>query len=483
MTTKRTFFTFLLVALLLAPAGILAQEEEEADKNAFGDFDVGNVLDEKSTLSALLGYTNIGGQNYIGMRLQPELALGKLGIGLDVPLLFSLNGEGFRTEEFTSGVGWLRMIRYVRWGVKKRDPVYVRLGDLSGSWIGYGILLDNYTNSTSYEKRKLGITWDILVKNVFGVEGLYSDIDSKSFNLLAIRPYVKPLGATDIPIFRTIDIGFTYITDHDNTEVTTEKHTYAANQYIKDGVSAWAIDVGIMPLNTSFMQLKLYAQYGSLAKNKSTEFEEYRKNLTNEMAENAENYKRGSGMGIGADFRFKLLGNVLRIDSRLERLWYKQYFMPQFFNAAYEMNKDVRYETLLNANAKRGVFGSLSVTALDRIRVGGSLMIPDNVSESDPAIVTLNLDASRLTKKIILTGQYVKAGLADLKDAFKLDERSLLTVRAGYKVYKFLVVGVDYKWTWSVMEDGVLKANNYVTPYVGFHMPINLGRQDSEYED
>ncbi len=486
METKKRILTLLFAVLAFVPIGVLAQDgNQEAGNNAFENFDITNVLDEQSSLGANLGYTSIGGQKYLGFRLQSELAFGKFGVGIDVPLMFSLEGEGLRTEEFTSGVGWLRMIRYLRWGVKKRDPLYIKVGDLTGEWIGYGLLVDNYTNATSFEKRKLGVTWDILVKNFIGVEGLYSDIDMKSFNLLAIRPYLKPFGNTSIPILRTMDMGFTYVTDHDDTE--TDKLTYYPNEYIKDGVSAWAVDVGFMPINMSFMQLKVYAQYGGLAKNTSKAFEDYRNTLLgSELAESAQNYDGSTGMGVGADFRFKLLGNVLRVDSKLERLWYKKYFMPQFFNAAYELKKDDRYKELITTDAKEGVYGALSVTALEKVRIGGSLMIPDKLSETAPAILTLHLDASQLIDKVILTGHYVKADLANLKDAFKLDERSLLTVRAGYKVYKFLVVGMDYKWTWSVMEDGKLKADNYATPYIGFHMPLNLGKKSSggvEYDD
>lgn len=489
MKKKNKILAYLFALLLVIPMGVMAQEETE-ESNGLGDFDVTNALDEQSSLGAMLGYTSIGGQKYIGMRIQPELAFGKFGVGLDIPLMFSLDGGGLRTEEFKSGVGWLRIIRYLRWGVKKRDPFYIRVGDLSGSWIGYGMLLDNYTNASSFEKRKLGVTWDILVKNFIGVEGLYSDIDAKSFNLLAIRPYIKPLANTGIPILKTTDIGFTYVTDHDNTEITNKDgDVIASNQYIKDGVSAWAVDIGVMPINMSFMQLKVYAQYGSLAKNDSKSFEAYRTaqlanpTLSAEQKDNIQNYEAGTGFGIGVDFRFKALGNVLRIDSKLERLWYKQYFLPQFFNAAYEMNKDARYRMLLNTDAKRGTYGALTITALDKVRVGGSLMIPDNVSEKAPAVLTLHLDASKLTKKIILTGDYVKAGLANLQDAFDLDERSLLTVRAGYRVYKFLVVGMDYKWTWSVMEDGSLKADHYATPYIGFHMPLNIGNSNKQIND
>jgi hypothetical protein len=52
----------------------------------------------------------------------------------------------------------------------------------------------------------------------------------------------------------------------------------------------------------------------------------------------------------------------------------------------------------------------------------------------------------------------------------------LLTARAAYRMYKFLVVGVDYRWTWSKMENGKFEAANYAMPYVGFQMPFDLGK-------
>ncbi|NJO92825.1 MAG: hypothetical protein HC831_30550 [Chloroflexia bacterium] len=476
---------FLFAFLLTVPQVTFAQEEETTDE--FGDFDATNAMDQQSSLGALLGYTSIGGQSYIGMRIQPEFALGKLGFGLDIPLLFSVEGNGIRTEEFESGVGWLRLVRYVRWGIKKQDPVYLKVGDLTGESIGYGILLDNYTNSISYEKRKVGLSWDILIKNMVGIEGLYSDFDAGSFNLFAIRPYVKPFGRTRIPIIRTTDMGFTYITDKDQTFIETDikdddgnvisTEKVKTNEFLDKGVSAWAFDVGVIPVSMSFMQLKVYAQYGNLVKNKSEIFEAARafeasSGIASTDSARLVDYEGGNGFGVGVDFKFKAGGNVLRVDARLERLWYKKYFMPQFFDANYEISKDGRYWELVSTEAKKGIYGGLSITALDKVRVGGTLMIPDDFSEEAPAMLTLNLDASKLMEKFIITGQYVKGGLADLSDAFTLDERSLLTARFAYKMYKFLVVGMDYRWTWSIMEDGTYKVDNYATPYIGLHIPF-----------
>src|ERR1035437_305814 len=49
-----------------------------------GEFDMGNMMKRSNSLGAYFGYTNIGGESVIGFRLQPDLQIGKLGIGLDI---------------------------------------------------------------------------------------------------------------------------------------------------------------------------------------------------------------------------------------------------------------------------------------------------------------------------------------------------------------------------------------------------------------
>jgi len=484
---KRLLIYMFGVLLFIAVNPLASYSQDDTNPvDEFGSFDVSNPMDKQSSLGALLGYTDIGGEQFVGIRLQPEFVLGKLGFGLDVPILFNIEDWKLRTEEYKDGIGWLRMIRYVSWGVKKRDPFYIRVGDLTGSYIGYGMLVDNYTNSISFEKRKLGASFDLLVGNLVGIEGLYSDFDMSSFNMFAIRPYVKPFGRTSIPIVKTIDFGFTYVTDHDKTKIKLTDSTDYQNEFIEDGMNAWALDMGIMPVNMSFMQVKVYAQYGNLLKNKSQLLQD---SINHHIAAGFDgdsammvNYGGSHGFGIGVDFKFKAGGDALRVDMRIERLWYEKYFMPQFFNAGYEFNKDAKLFALSQTDGKKGIYGALAITAMEKVRIGGSLMIPDNVSEIAPAVVTLDLDASKLMEKVIIQGQYVKGGLIGLEDAFKLDDRSLMNIRLAYRMYKFLIVGMDYKWTWSKVtdEDGSLrfKATNYAYPYIGFNMPLNFGNQN-----
>ena len=171
--------------------------------------------------------------------LSPEFKIGKVGVGLNVPILYGLDSKSVRTEIFKDGVGPARLIRYIRYGRQKVDPVYVKVGQLQGTMIGYGGLINNYTNTTSYEKRKLGLHYDIKYRGLFGVEGLYSDFDPGSFNLFAIRPYVRPLSRSGIPIVKTFEMGAVVISDRDQTDIPTSDSTSTKYAFTREGISAF----------------------------------------------------------------------------------------------------------------------------------------------------------------------------------------------------------------------------------------------------
>lgn len=484
----KLLFIVLFAFLWNTPAA-LAQEEGEEE--SFSDaFDPENAMDKTSVLKAGLAYSQIGDKSLIGLQIQPELSIGKLGIGLDLPIMLNLTDQTFYMEPYQDGVGVLRMIRYVSWGVKKRDPFYIRVGELSGAYLGYGILMNNYTNSISLEKRKFGVSTDILIKKTFGVEAIYSDWDFTSMNLLAVRPYVRPLGFTGIPIVKTLDVGFSYVADKDETKIITDAGTYT-NEFIKDGMSAWAVDAGVQIFNNRMIHLAVFGQYGVLNKLNSDTLANYHGLLVSgynavgaaDMAERVTNYNTGKGASVGLDFKFKFLGELLQADARIERLWYQDYFMPQFFDALYEMNKDAKVAALATTEKKQGIYGSLGVTILSKLRVGGGLMIPDKIDENNQALIKLNLDASQLSDKFIVSGTYYKGGLKTLKDAFIVDETSLLTARFAYKINRFLAAGVDYNWTFATLADGTFEATNHITPYFGLNLPFGGNNNDNEPEE
>ncbi|WP_109831001.1 hypothetical protein [Reichenbachiella versicolor] len=450
------------------------RQEKVSGKKDPEDFRAGlPPLNSSGSINGGVTYSTIDGKAYVGMNIAPEFSIGKVGVGLDVPILYGLDDNKVRTEMFTDGVGVLRVIRYVRYGQQKIDPVYVKVGELTGLSIGYGGLVNNYSNSTSYEKRKIGLHYDVNYKGWGGIEGMYSDFDASSMNLLAIRPYVKPLRWLPTPIIRTLEVGATYIQDRDQTTLPGSSSDDPQKYVLtKDGVGALGFDAGMTLFRIPFMQVDLFANYSML--NLETQALEETLSLVSvddSSFPSPNEFKKGTGASVGMNFRFHFIADLLSTDVRIERLTYSDFYMPQFFDASYELNKDNKILTSTLAEKQQGIYGSLTGHILKIVSLGGSLMLPDDISESSPATVTLHADVDRLANKFSIHANYFKGGLTDLNDAFKLDDNSLAKVRFAYHMNKFMVMGVDYFWTFTPTDDGY-KATRYVSPFFGVSIPL-----------
>ncbi len=421
--------------------------------------------DSKGSFTGGFTYTQIGGEHFAGLVLSPEFKIWKIGLGLNVPVLYGLESQKIRTEIFEGGVGAARLVRYIRLGSQKRDPYYVRIGELTNTMIGFGGLVNNYTNTTSYEKRKMGLHYDFNILGLAGLEGMYSDFDPASLNLLAVRPYVRPLAWTIIPVARTLEIGATVIKDRDQTQQPVSDSTFRVNQFTAEGIGAFGIDAGINLLRVPFIQIDAFFNYSKL--DVATEALTDSLTVIYTAEGNPQEFTNGSGISGGVNFRFNFIANTLSTDIRIERLSYTNHYLPQFFDATYELNKDARLLALGSAPKMSGIYGSLTGHILDKVQLGGSLLLPDEISDESPAVLRLNADLERLGDKVSLHGSYVKSNLANLADAFELDDNSLAKVRFIYHMNKFLALGVDYYWAFAPTADGSYKATSYISPYFG----------------
>jgi len=440
------------------------QETEETIAQSYSDL-FSQTNGSESQFGAIANMTQIGDQTYVGIRLRPEFNIKKFGIGLDVPVLVNVDNGDIRTEEYKTGIGALRLIRFVKYGTKKKDPVFVRFGDISETYLGYGNLVNNYSNSASFERRKLGLSWDILVKKIIGIEGFYSDIDLESPNLFGVRPYIKPLATTSIPIIKTTEIGFTYVQDKDNTSSQyNENGEVTRSGYLNNTFNAMSLDIGWDLVKTKIFKAKAFAEYSMLTKNEI---------LSDTATAREISYGAGNGKSVGIIADVKIFGDFLRINSRLERLWYSDNYLPQFFDILYEINKDNKFETLLNAESKQGIYGTLNGTVLGKFKIGGSLLLPDNITENSPAYLRLDASADKLADKFSAHATYMRGNIARLKEAIKIDENSFANARLTYQLNKYLVTGVDYRWTFSKNEEtGKVEASSYWMPYFGMNIPL-----------
>lgn len=421
--------------------------------------------ESKGSFTAGITYTKIGNENFVGLLLSPEFKIWKIGLGLNVPVLYSLESQKVRTEVFEGGVGVARLVRYLRLGSQKRDPYYLRIGELTNAMIGFGSLVNNYTNTTSFEKRKVGLHYDFNVLGLAGIEGLYSDFDASSLNLLAVRPYVRPLAWTAIPVARTLEIGATLVRDNDQTRRPLSDSTFRVNTFTAERIGAFGVDAGINLLRIPFIQIDAFFSYSKLDVATQALTDSLTVLYTAEGS--PREFQNGSGISSGVNFRFNFIANTLSTDVRIERLSYTSNYLPQLFDASYELNKDARLLALGNAPKMSGIYGSLTGHIINKVQLGGSLLLPDDVSDESPAILRLSADVERLADKVSLHGSYVKANLANLADAFRLDNNSLAKIRFIYHLNSFLAAGVDYYWAFAPTSDGSYKATHYVSPYFG----------------
>jgi hypothetical protein len=473
---KNIYILCACMVLFISLARVQAQNTDSLFfQNSSVGFDNYALRDRYAASNALripMGLITINNQQYVGARVQPEFKLGKIGVGMDIPVLFGKTNQALRQNEYQGGN---RLFRYIRFGVRKQDKYFVRIGDLTGEYVGYGALLNNYTNSPSFERRKTGAIFDIRPFEFIGLEGLTSNLFGQG--MTSLRAYTRPLTTTNIKFLKDIEAGFTYLNDKDAQNDST--------QFVRSGMRATALDLGLTLSQSSKMQWSIYGQYNTLSKVVSDTLNRKLASLAKfdpTSGDFIKNYANGSGLALGTRLKMVAIANQLGFDVRFERLSNSDYYLPQFFSGIYEINKDKQILRLSQARRQGGTFGSLAATFINKVRISGGLLVPDQISINSPAFVRLDADAINIIGGLTLSGHYMKGNLSSLNDAFALDQRSLLATQAMYK-FGIFMVGADYRWTFTpyTNEKGkdAIKATEYFMPYAGLYVNFDKKRSSS----
>ncbi len=199
--TKR----FLFLILLALPFLLMAQDIDSTSVTATASSGFG--------FGGAFGSMTMNGKTYAQIRLMPELAFGKFGIGIDADILIDEEGN-IREEDWDDWEDYVNKIYYIRYG-QRGDIVYGRIGGFKGYTLGHGLIMSNYSNMLLYpEYRQIGLqlggTWpgELVELEVFTSNILENDI-------LAGRVGTKPLGMMPIPIISNLKIGVSAVTDQD----------------------------------------------------------------------------------------------------------------------------------------------------------------------------------------------------------------------------------------------------------------------------
>ena len=157
-----------------------------------------------------IGSATLDGVLYNQLALRPEINIGKIGIGFD--LVVYLDNEGnIRNQEWDieSDPGLLfDKILYIKYG-RKVDPFWCKYGSIEAMTLGYGGLMNNYSNMMEFPSvRRAGINTGFTIGPVSGELFLSNIKDlSRGGTVTGLRMSYKI--SDDIPL----SIGFNYVVD------------------------------------------------------------------------------------------------------------------------------------------------------------------------------------------------------------------------------------------------------------------------------
>lgn len=303
MKSIRLMFLILMLSLSTA----LMAQEGEGGGSVTGDSGVAGMNQEQSpygyAIGGIFGAVTIDGMNYQQIGLRPEVKLWKLGIGLDINLLFDDEGK-VREEDWDDWKDYLDKIYYIRWG-QKGDLFYFRYGGLTVTTLGYGTLITGYTNMLEYPTyKRQGLELGVETQYM-GMEFIANDLKELSGRNPAFmgggRIYIKPFSRLQIGGSLAGDLNeYKGLRDTDGDGIPDEMDAYPEDKHyatefdyyeaktdnatattlanaglISDITKAdlmdvnrnrsttgfWAADAGLNLLNLDFFKVDVYVQY------------------------------------------------------------------------------------------------------------------------------------------------------------------------------------------------------------------------------
>jgi hypothetical protein len=380
------------------------------------------------------GFSKINDETFYSVQFRPEFAIGQFGVGLNVNLLYNTDTGHIRSEDWNETYDYFRVIRYLRWG-QKYDPLYTRVGTLDAARLGHGFIVNYYTNEASYDNRKIGLALDIDFGK-FGFESIASNLGRAE--LIGVRGYYRPLlGIINVPVIKNFAFGVTLSRDFDPDE-------WSATD---DAVSVYGFDLELPIIRSRIVNTVLYYDWAK---------------IHGYSASLGESQSFGNGQAVGVSLDFGNLAGLIDLYAKIERRWLGEEFVPSFFDPFYEIERYqmnsgfsiYKTDRLLGlTESTRGVFGELYGGLLgNKIRLLGMLSRLDDKPKS--GMMHLAAEALDTIPGIAVHAMYDKMAIETVDDVFTLDNHSVARVGVGYKLKPYLILFMDYIWTFEETEPG-----------------------------
>ncbi len=382
-----------------------------------------------------LGLSFIDGNTYTRFQLQPDIPLGKIGIGLGLVVLYNPLAEAAEpqflaedAESWDSPSTWLRLIRYIRYG-QPYDAFHFRFGELDYLTIGHGLIMSGYSN---HDRRGIRLNFRGS-SNKFGVETVLNDFGNPT--IFGGRTFIRPFqGPEESNLYTRFELGATYITDIDPILV----------EIGEEPLIGVGVDAGLPIFETSTFRFDLYDDIAFL------------NTLANTDEENAATTELAWGNAIGVGFswtkslfklEYRILGNG---------------FYPSVFDYTYEPAKTV--DAIPNrehatAVQRRGFFSEFNWNPSPQIHFFGTF---EDYTDSEPKLY-LGISESELIPHIAFRAYYTKRDIGEsgetgfFSDLFDLDEKSAFAVEVRYELLPAIetIITHEYRFRRVTTADGI----------------------------
>jgi hypothetical protein len=345
-----------------APAATGKEDKRAAAKKAGGAKSAPTPIFAKPHFEFGLGMTTVNDDQWWTYAvLGADIPIWKFGIFLDFELFFDedwkVSDKGWDFKDNTAEAVF-RKIRYIRYG-HENDPLFAKFGGLSDVTLGYGMIVDRFTNMLHYPGEKLpGLQLYVNDVSQIGltVQTLVSDFvemkeDKGDGGLYAVRLAVRPLKTFEDFFLDGLSVGWMYAEDRNVYAPARKRKADTAFINMRDSARSFALhgfDLSVPVIQTDLLNVDLYTQSAF---------------RTDDV----------SGWGIGVP---GVAVRVWTLTGNVEYRWIRGRFMPEYFDTYY---LDERYspntgrskDASLDDLSLSGIFGRVRMDVFGFLNLSG----------------------------------------------------------------------------------------------------------------
>ncbi len=182
--------------------------------------DKGSEEPQKPQWEISAGTATVDNKQWTRVAVGVDVPIWKFGVFFDIELFIDDKGR-FSDKGWNFDDDWLdalsRKIRYIRFG-RENDPLFIKIGGLSNVTLGYGFLMDRFTNMLHYpDDKQLGFQLYLNKVTPIGLTLQTVVADFKDFKndggVVGARLALTPLKSSSIPLINKLTFGGSYVVD------------------------------------------------------------------------------------------------------------------------------------------------------------------------------------------------------------------------------------------------------------------------------